>query len=168
VLVEAVNEAPRLGRLLAFANKSVQGSLDRQLAAQGSSIHTWLVLRQVDRHPGLTQRALAETVGIEGPTLTHHLDRLTAEGLVERLPHANDRRAWTVHLTAAGRRHLTATDAVADDHNAALAAALSPAELATVSSALARLTELYGAPAEPRTPADPRTPAELSRSSGAR
>jgi MarR family transcriptional regulator for hemolysin len=146
--VEQGNETSRLGRLLAFAHKSVQGSLDRQLAARGSSFHTWLVLRQVDGHPGLTQRALAETVGIEGPTLTHHLDRLTAEGLVERLPHANDRRAWTVQLTAAGRRHLAATDAVADAHNAALAAALSPADLATVSAALARLMELYAAPAD--------------------
>jgi MarR family transcriptional regulator for hemolysin len=166
--VEQVDETPRLGRLLAFAHKSVQGSLDRQLAARGSSFHTWLVLRQVHGHPGLTQRALAETVGIEGPTLTHHLDRLTAEGLVERLPHASDRRAWTVALTVAGRRHLIATNAVADAHNAALATALSPAELTTVSAALARLVELYAAPADRHTAPDRRSPAELSKPSGGR
>jgi MarR family transcriptional regulator for hemolysin len=137
-------ETARLGRLLALAHKSVQATLDRQLAIQGSSFHTWLVLRQVDRHPGLSQRALAETVGIEGPTLTHHLDRLAAEGLVERVPHATDRRAWTVQLTIAGRAHLADADQVADAHNQALAGLLSTDELAVVTSALARLMDHYG------------------------
>jgi MarR family transcriptional regulator for hemolysin len=147
--VERPPDTPRLGRLLALAHKSVQASLDRQLVSAGSSFHTWLVLRQVDRHPGVSQRALAGTVGVEGPTLTHHLDRLATDGLVERVPHARDRRAWAVRLTAAGRRHLTATDAVADAHNEALAAMLSPDELAVVTTVLARIMDRY-APPSPR------------------
>lgn len=142
--MERTSDPPRLGRLLALAHKSVQASLDRQLVSTGSSFHTWLVLRQVDRHPGASQRELAATVGVEGPTLTHHLDRLVTDGLVERVPHARDRRAWTVRLTETGRRHLAGTDPVADAHNDALAGMLTPDELALITVTLTRILDRYG------------------------
>jgi MarR family transcriptional regulator for hemolysin len=49
------------------------------------------------------QVALAELVGIEGPSLVRLLDQLCAAGLVRRDEDPDDRRAKTISLTDAGR-----------------------------------------------------------------
>jgi MarR family transcriptional regulator for hemolysin len=48
------------------------------------------------------QRELAEAVGIEGPTLTHHLNRMEAAGLVTRHRDTENRRIHRVALTDEG------------------------------------------------------------------
>ena len=52
---------------------------------------------------GLTQRELAGLMAIENPTLVRLLDSLEQQGLIERRPCPNDRRARRLHLTDAGR-----------------------------------------------------------------
>ena len=47
----------------------------------------------------MTQSALAAELGIESPTLVRMLDRLSADGWVQRIPCPNDRRAYHVVLT---------------------------------------------------------------------
>jgi len=51
---------------------------------------------------GIRQHLLAEEIGIEGPSLVRLLDQLCGNGLVERRDDWHDRRAKTLHLTAAG------------------------------------------------------------------
>ncbi|MFO6378457.1 MarR family transcriptional regulator, partial [Pseudomonas aeruginosa] len=46
-----------------------------------------------------TQRELAQSVGVEGPTLARLLDGLESQGLVRRLAVAEDRRAKHIVLT---------------------------------------------------------------------
>ena len=53
---------------------------------------------------GIRQVAVAEEVGIEGPSLVRLLDQLCACGLVERRDDAIDRRAKTLWLTEEGRQ----------------------------------------------------------------
>ena len=53
------------------------------------------------QHPA-TQRELAAAVGIEGATLTHHLDAMQRAGLVTRERLAENRRVQRVELTDAG------------------------------------------------------------------
>ena len=52
---------------------------------------------------GPRQRELAEAMGVEDATMTRHLDRLEADGLVTRRRDPADRRAFLVELTARGR-----------------------------------------------------------------
>lgn len=88
---------------------------DAALVACGLSEATVLPLMMLERLGcGARQRALAEEIGIEGPSLVRLLDTLEAGGLVERRGDATDRRAKTLHLTAAGREVLArAQDALA-------------------------------------------------------
>jgi MarR family transcriptional regulator for hemolysin len=51
---------------------------------------------------GIRQSALAEAIGIEGPSLVRLLDQLCAAGLVVRQEDETDRRAKTLHLTGRG------------------------------------------------------------------
>lgn len=52
---------------------------------------------------GLRQTALAEAMGVEGPSLVRLLDQLCAAGLVQRREDPSDKRAKTLHLTDKGR-----------------------------------------------------------------
>jgi MarR family transcriptional regulator for hemolysin len=77
-----------IGLQLARVSKSVGRAFNDALAEVGGSLPVWLIL--------------ARAVGIEGPTLTRHLDQLEAAGLVRRVPHPDDRRAVRVEPTEAG------------------------------------------------------------------
>jgi DNA-binding MarR family transcriptional regulator len=68
-----------------------------------------------DSHGRLQLTALATRLGWERSRLSHHLQRMSGRGLVERAPSASDRRATDAVLTAAGR---SALDAAAPQHAA--------------------------------------------------
>jgi MarR family transcriptional regulator for hemolysin len=134
----------RLGKQLAFAAKAARAEFDQALVGIGSSFHTYLVLRHVDLFPGVTQRELAQRLGIEGPTLTHHLDRLCGDGLVERVRGQDDRRTSSTILTAAGRAHLRRAVRCADRLDADFRALFSPPELQVLEGCLQRVIDHYG------------------------
>ena len=91
-----------IGLRLARTAKVVGRAFDDALAEVGGSLPVWLVLVSLKaRVPG-AQRELAEALGIEGPTLTHHLARMEAAGLVSRHRDPDNRRIQRVELTAAG------------------------------------------------------------------
>jgi MarR family transcriptional regulator for hemolysin len=104
-----------LGRLLALTAKSMREWFDARLAEHGGSLVTWIVLSQaIDGPVRPSQRQLADRVGIGGATLVHHLDRLEAEGLVERRRDPDDRRVTRVYITDGGRaRHLELSEVAA-------------------------------------------------------
>jgi MarR family transcriptional regulator for hemolysin len=128
----------RLGRLMALTGKVVREHFDRSLMAVGSSLNTYLVLRTVARGPGMSQRQLAATLGIEGPTLTHHLDRLASDGLIQRVRNLADRRISYVELTPAGRSHLDRVEAYAEVQDKELRNMFTPDEAATLRELLSR------------------------------
>lgn len=55
------------------------------------------------RQGGIRQNALADAVGVEGPSLVRSLDQLCAAGLVTREADSTDRRAKRLYLTERGR-----------------------------------------------------------------
>lgn len=63
----------------------------------------WAVLARLDRFEGLKQSELAEMLDLQPITLTRLLDRLCSNGLIERRPDPNDRRAKRLHLTPQAR-----------------------------------------------------------------
>jgi MarR family transcriptional regulator, transcriptional regulator for hemolysin len=95
-------DGPPLGLLLATTSKAVGRAFNDALGANGGSIPIWLILNALKSEPRRTQLDLARAVGIEGPTLTRHLDGLEQAGLVRRQRGTLDRRAVQVELTRAG------------------------------------------------------------------
>jgi MarR family transcriptional regulator for hemolysin len=78
--------------------------VDGALAGLDLSDALALTVVVLGRYPdGIRQNALADELGVEGPSLVRLLDRLVDDGLVERREDAADRRAKTVHLTRAGQ-----------------------------------------------------------------
>jgi DNA-binding MarR family transcriptional regulator len=87
--------------------------------ALGLSWTRVLVLRRLATQPH-TLRALAERLAADPPYVTLMVDDLEKRGLVQRMPHPEDRRAKLVQLTAAGRAAATRADAILDEPPAAL------------------------------------------------
>jgi MarR family transcriptional regulator for hemolysin len=93
---------PPIGLQLANAARTVSRAFNDVLTRQGASLPIWLILTALRGEQWRTQLQLARSLGIEGPTLTRHLDGLERAGLVERRRDPNDRRAVQVELTDAG------------------------------------------------------------------
>ncbi len=75
-----------IGLTLTRISKSVSRAFDAALAEAGGSTPTWLVLIAVKTRAMGNQRELAESIGIKGATLTHHLNAMEADGLLTRHP----------------------------------------------------------------------------------
>jgi MarR family transcriptional regulator for hemolysin len=98
-----VNRPEPLGRTLVFTAKTMREAFEDTLAAAGGSLGTWVVLSALsDEAEFVSQAALATHVHLEGATITHHVDRLEAAGLVRRRIDPDDRRARRLELTPAG------------------------------------------------------------------
>jgi MarR family transcriptional regulator for hemolysin len=93
-----------IGMALAQLGRTVEQAFDEALIAVGGSRPTWLILLAIVSGADSTQSRIAERVGITGPTLVHHLDRLEAIGLVARKTDPANRRVRSVALTAEGRK----------------------------------------------------------------
>ena len=91
-----------LGRQIVFTAKSLREAFEDTLTAAGGSLGTWIVLSALSEVDCLSQAALASHVHLEGATITHHIDRLEAAGLVRRQLDPNDRRVRRLELTHAG------------------------------------------------------------------
>ena len=91
-----------LGLHLTRAAKAVSRAFDDALAQAGGSLPVWLVLVSLKSRQAASQRELAEAVGIQGATLSHHLDAMESAGLVTRRRDPRNRRLHIVELTEAG------------------------------------------------------------------
>lgn len=92
----------RIGLDLSRMARLWRARLDERLAPLGLTQAKWLILLHLSRSNGaLPQRELVERIGVEGPSLVRVLDGLERLGLIERRDNPTDRRAKTVHLTAA-------------------------------------------------------------------
>lgn len=71
----------------------------------GITLPRFDLMAQLERHPeGLRMGELSKRMMVTGGNVTGIAEQLVQEKLVMRVPDARDRRAYTVKLTASGRR----------------------------------------------------------------
>ena len=78
-------------------------NLRKETEALGVTSHQVTLLWLVRSRPGLSLRELAEAEGISAPSLSGHVDRLEAAGLLRRVRSTEDRRRVGLELTPEGR-----------------------------------------------------------------
>jgi MarR family transcriptional regulator for hemolysin len=130
-----------VGRAITAAAKLLSRAFGDELAAAGGSQPVWLILLALKQQAWRTQQDLAAAVGIEGPTLTHHLDGLDKAGLIERARDPSDRRAVRVELTDAGDKLFKRLAKAAIGFDQRLRANLSDEELDEFRRVLGRLRD---------------------------
>jgi DNA-binding MarR family transcriptional regulator len=95
--------------------KGFARSLQTRSAALGFSPGQFPVLLELWQEDGLTQKQLLDRLEVEQATLANTLSRMERDGLIQRTPHPNDRRAQIITLTQAGRDlEAEAVEAAAD------------------------------------------------------
>ncbi len=115
--------------------------LDRRLRPLGLSQAKWRMLVHISCSEDCTQAELAARLGVEAPTVVGLLDRLAADGLVERHESAHDRRSKTVRLREGGRALMKPIAEMAENLNRELLANLSSDEVAVSQAALAKIRD---------------------------
>jgi DNA-binding MarR family transcriptional regulator len=113
---------------------------DRKIAVSEALGLSWtrvLALRQLATQSH-TLRALSKRLSADPPYVTLIVDDLEERGLVQRMPHPEDRRAKLVELTAAGRAAAARADAILDEPPPELRQ-VPAKDLATVLRVLERL-----------------------------
>lgn len=99
--------------LLNTVSRAYRKVVNRVLAAQNLSDSQALPILLLSRlGDGVRLGVLAEHVGVEVPSLVRQIDQLCAAGLMERRDDPADRRAKTLHLTAAGHAQAAGIDAL--------------------------------------------------------
>src|SRR5882757_3938444 len=78
-----------------------------RMRALGLTLPLVGVLRFLARHPGSTQRELAEAIGMPPSRLVAMADELERRGLVRRVRDEQDRRSHRITLTDSGEAELT-------------------------------------------------------------
>jgi MarR family transcriptional regulator, transcriptional regulator for hemolysin len=95
-------EREPVGLHLTRIAKTVSRAFDAALAEVGGSLPVWLILVSIKSQAHGAQREIADAIGIEGATLTHHLNKMEAAGLLTRRRDPDNRRVHHVELTEAG------------------------------------------------------------------
>ncbi len=139
---------------LADLQRAVRAYADQKAARHGITRAQWAVLAKLHKEEGLQQAKLAKLLDIQPITLTRLVDKLCANGLVERRADANDRRANRLHLTPAARPLMLKLRALRDEINQTALAHLKPAEADQLVAQLELIKEnvraAYKAGCEPR------------------
>jgi DNA-binding MarR family transcriptional regulator len=106
----------------------------------GTTLPRFDLMAQLERFPrGLRMNELSRRMMVTGGNVTGITDLLEREGLVERVADPDDRRAWLVRLTRAGRRAFAAMAAEHERWIVEAFAPLSARDMATMAALLARL-----------------------------
>lgn len=125
-----------LAYLLARASFVVSNEFHATLKDWNLSVPEWRVLACLSDVEGLSVGELAAMALMKQPRLTKILDRMEAEGLVERRDAAADRRRTPIHLTVKGRGIVKPVVRSARAHETALLKQFSDEERAVIKHAL--------------------------------
>jgi MarR family transcriptional regulator for hemolysin len=138
--------APPLGRHLASVSRAVSRAFDEVLAEAGGSLPVWLVLISLKSGTRASQRELAGAVGVQGATLTHHLNTMESAGLVTRRRDPANRRLHLVELTPAGDALFLRLRDAATAFDQRLRAGLTETEVSQLGTLLTRLRDNAAGP----------------------
>ena len=94
----------------------------------GVEPRTYAVLKALIEDDGQSQRQLSARLGIHRNVMVAVVDKLESQGLVKRMPHPSDRRAFAVTMTDKARQLLPQLDAQGRAQEDEITASLSDAE----------------------------------------
>jgi DNA-binding MarR family transcriptional regulator len=138
------------GFLVNDVARMIRAEMDRNIAAAGLGLTPaeGRTLSHAARAGAVRQNVLAERIGVEAMTVSNSLDRLEAQGLIERRTDPEDRRAKLVQVTEAGHAVLGKIQPISVALRAAVSRGVAPDEwemlIDTLKRARANLIALRG------------------------
>jgi DNA-binding MarR family transcriptional regulator len=138
------SRSPGIAFLLSQLGGHASRAWTNRLARLGLEPREVMLFRFVALAEGRSQRDVATAIGLPASRIVGLVDRLEAQGWVERRSSATDRRTHALHVTAAGRKVLDRVGAVSREHEAELTAGLDPAERTVLMGLLDRVARGQG------------------------
>ncbi len=137
-----------IGFLMKSLHHSLRQSMDEALRRHGVelSFAHFATLFSLDLEPGSTGAQLARRAMVSPQTMNPVLRRLEAEGLIERRPHPDSRRADSWFLTPEGGEEFRRARAVGDAVFSRMLSALDAQELERLQDYLRRCVAALGGP----------------------
>lgn len=99
-----MNREDSLGYVINHVARQFARALHDEISQHGVVPGQFAQLLALYEKDGITQQELCEIVQIEQPTMANTLKRMERDGLVERVPHASDRRKHLIVLTDMAKR----------------------------------------------------------------
>ena len=128
-----------IGMDLFRTTKKLAQAFEARLVEAGGSLPVWLTLLSIKSQASANQRELAGMIGIQGATLTHHLNAMERQGLLTRRRDPANRRMHQVELTDAGDALFLRLRDVAVAFDRRLRSGLPDERIAELAGALAAL-----------------------------
>lgn len=94
------NITREIGLRITVLARMMRNHFDRHVGDIGITRSQWALIAAVARHPGSTQRHIAEMLEMSEVSAGRLIDRLVADGTLERREREDDRRARAIYLTA--------------------------------------------------------------------
>jgi DNA-binding MarR family transcriptional regulator len=114
-------------------------NFEARMTSGGLTRAQWRILFTARRFQGETQTALAERLDMERAPLGKALDRLEAQGWIERRPDPADRRIWRVYCLDKIQRYLPEAVEVSKDVFAEALAGLTTQDVEALIVQLTRI-----------------------------
>lgn len=128
-----------VGFLLAKAYQRACAIFKEEFEGYDLTTQQFALLCFLWREDGISQAELSAKSQIDRTTMGGLIDRLEGDGLVKRLPHPEDRRAYRICLTQAGKELEEPLSAIAMKTKSRFTSRLSDVELQTLVSLLEKL-----------------------------
>lgn len=104
-----------IGLRLTVLARLLRNRFDREVSSLHVTRAQWTMIAAVARSPGASQRSIAEALEMSEASTGRLIDRLCAEGLLERQERFDDRRARAVYLTRSAEPLLAKLAEIARD-----------------------------------------------------
>lgn len=134
----------RIPFLLSQLGSYVADDFKRRLAPKGMHPRTNAVLVALAGSDGQSQRQLSARLGVHRNVMVSLIDTLEQQGLVQRLPCPEDRRAFAVTLTDKARDLLPALEEQSHAMEDEVTAALTPEERTALLNLLQKVSAGVG------------------------
>jgi MarR family transcriptional regulator for hemolysin len=125
--------------MLTRSARTIERAFDDRLTLAGGSTPIWLVLLSLKSGGSRNQRELARMIGVQGATLTHHLNAMEAADLITRRRDPDNRRIHIVEMTDKGSTMFHTLREVAVGYDQTLRIDLSEADLETFRRVLSQM-----------------------------
>ncbi|WP_034913960.1 MarR family transcriptional regulator [Erwinia sp. 9145] len=127
-------------RLLHLTAHAWRQAIDRRVKENGLSMSSWMAVATLAvQETPLTQKELAQALGLEDASVVPLIDRLVRQELVVRVQPGDDRRKRLLHVTPQGNALYDKLKIEADSLRRELLADIHPQELAITQRVLQRL-----------------------------
>ncbi|HRF07465.1 MAG TPA: MarR family transcriptional regulator [Xanthobacteraceae bacterium] len=133
-----------LGYWLRFVSNHVSASFARKMAAEDVSVAEWVVMRVLFERGAIAPSRLADEIGMTRGGITKIANRLIGRKLLLRADSAEDGRAQTLALSAAGARLVPKLAALADENEREFFADLSERERRQLERTLRSIVKRRG------------------------